>query len=132
MAASEPDGELLQPAQDEVLLPARFDGLVEAHGREALDHRAERRGRLDPRERSAEAEVDAVAERYMLHVIARHIELFGVAECGGIAVGGAEEQGDLLALSERVAIELDVLVRDHARGGLHGAVVTQQLLDRVR
>ena len=65
----------------------------------------ERDPRLEPRERSAQAEVLAEAERQDAPGVAIEVEAVGVREAPLVAVGRAEQHGELVALLDLRAAE---------------------------
>ena len=67
--------------------------------------------KLQPRQRRADAEMDAGPERHMRVRRAVEIEASGISKHQGIAIGGAEQQTDPLAFAERDAVDLGVLQR---------------------
>ena len=73
--------------------------------------------------------MNAVAKGERSTVIACHIEPVGIAELLRIAVSCSEEEYKLLTTSNPMATQL-VVLQHHARGELHRAVVTEQLLNR--
>ena len=73
----------------------------------------------------------AVPEGDVAVLAARDVEVLGVGELHRIAVGCAQQQVDLVARRNLVALDLDRLAGT-ARGQLNGAVQAQHLLDRAR
>ena len=88
--------------------------LGEPQARQAVEQDRQRRRHFETRERRADAEMDAGAEGHMRIGLARGVEGVGVRKARGIAIGGAEQEADLLALPKANAGELDVLA---ARSG---------------
>ena len=128
-----PDGghgvrpQVLQAAHHDVASPLeRLD--VDPQVGKAREKAWNRRAPLRPGEPRAEAEVDAVAERQVRVRLAIEPQLVGLVEHLGIAVGRADAHDDLVAGSNRLPAELEVLV-GHAGRELHRALEAQQLLD---
>src|SRR6185503_7629179 len=109
-------------------LPHRPDVRRQADRREALEDRGQGERRLQPRERRADAVVDAIAEREVLARAPREIEFVGTVEDGLVTVRGADERKDAVAGPDPAGPELRV-----ARGApsiaLDGAVEAEELLD---
>src|SRR6185437_15314985 len=83
-----------------------------ANAGQPFEQRRQRRLQLDPRQRRADAEMDASAEADVLTVGAERIEGVGMREPFRVAVGGAEHQADRLALPEVLAgVQRHVLER---------------------
>ena len=85
--------------------------LRELEVRKPPEQDGERDAHFEPRQRRADAEMDAAAERDMIVGRPREIEPAGLGEDGGIAIGGAEQQADPVALAQPHAVDLDVLQR---------------------
>ena len=94
-------------------------------------HRFQRDRALQSRQRSTEAEVDAVAEGHMALSVARDVEAFRVRKLAVISVRGGEDRQDDAVLGNRRAGDLYVLSRP-AEEKLHGRVIAEGLLDCVR
>src|SRR6202044_2604878 len=97
---------------------------------EAVQPLVERDPSLQPRQRSAEAEVDAVAEGLVAADLAADVEAVPLGKVAFVAVGRAVQQHHDAALGHRLAVELDVsgdVTGLHGRGRLEA----QQLLDGV-
>src|SRR5690606_6381299 len=128
--AAEVDRQLAQAAEHRVAVPdqlVRLDG--EPQAGPALRQLAEDDLPLQARERVAEAEVGAEAEREVAVRLARDVEAVRVGELLGIAVGGAEREDHRLALPHLLAAELDVRLGELEQE-LDRRVVAEQLLDR--
>jgi hypothetical protein len=69
---------------------------------EALEERADGKPGLKARQRSAKAEVDAAAERLMVHVPPRHVEAVGFRVNLRIPISGGEEHDHRLAANSLV------------------------------
>ena len=74
-----------------------------SHSGKRLEHLVERDAALEPGERGAEAEVDAVAEREVLADLAVDVEAVGVGVAALVTVGGADEEQHRAARRERSA-----------------------------
>jgi len=98
---------------------------------EPVEHAVDRLLRLDPGERGAEAEVDALPEAEMRAVRAVEIEAVGLDEAPLVAIGRAEHRDHHRAGRDRDAAELDRPGRP-AHQDLDRPVVAQHLLDEVR
>ena len=61
---------------------------------------------------------------------AADVEAVGIGETRRIAIGGAEQAQHDAAAAQRTAAKIDVVGQHDAVGGLHRAVVAQELLDR--
>ena len=81
-----------------------LDDVVAEH-REQL---FERDARLEPRQRGAEAVVDAVTERDVTRGVAPNVELIGGAPAALVAIRRTEQQQDLGSGAHRLAVQLDV------------------------
>ena len=80
---------------------------IEAQAREAVEHEADRRVRLEPREVHPDADVRALREGEVEPgVLAAHVEAVGVGEDGRVAVRRGERERDELALADLRAAEL--------------------------
>ena len=85
------DAQRFQATQREVAAPHElFVGHTEPL--EAAQDRRERDGHLETRERRADTEMDAGAEREMARLAALHIEHVRVVKLIGVPVRGAEHQ----------------------------------------
>ena len=84
---------------------------------------------LEPRQRRADAEMDAGAEAHMRVRRPAGVEGVGIGKALGIAVGGAEQKADLLALPQPHAGELDLFQRIAGKE-MQRRVEPQQFLDR--
>ena len=115
---SQRDGKRFQATQRRRFAPLqRRRRLLEARG--APDQRADRDLPFEPGQGCAQAEMNADPERHVPVVMPADVETVGIDKLRGIAVGGADRRHDHGALSDGVAIELDVSARD-ARGALDG------------
>ena len=85
---------------------------------------------LEPRQRRAEAEVNAAAERVMVHVRSRDVEAVGLRVNLRIAIRGGEQRDHRFAATHRAAADRDVGRRD-ARALHHRRLEAQNLLDGV-
>src|SRR5207248_2341451 len=72
--------------------------VVDPPRREPLEHLFERDPAFEPRERRAQAEVDAIAESAVPVDLAAYVEAVRVGELALVAVGGAVENGHDAAL----------------------------------
>jgi len=120
--------EALESAQHGVRLPFRLGR--DPHAREQREELSQRNCCLQPGERGAEAEVDAVAERQVAMIVAAHIEAVGVGEHCLVAVGRAEQQQDERSGADRGPGDLRVAQRI-AGQKLDRRVVAEQLLHRL-
>src|SRR5438477_12329990 len=89
----------------------------------------ERDLRFEPRERSAEAAMDASSERGELGDLARHVELLRAVEFTLVAVGGAVEQQHSRVLRDYAVVQLD-LARRRLDEVLDDRFEAEDLLDR--
>src|SRR3990172_2812973 len=83
---------------------------------------------LQTRERSPQTEMNAVAKSEMVCRVARNVEFVGVRVLGRVAVGGSQKADHDLASLDLGAGERYVHL-GYAPGGLHGAGVTEELVD---
>ena len=74
--------------------------LGKAQARQALKQDRQRGHQFEPRQRRADAKMDAGAETHMRIGAAPAVERVGMGKTKRIAIGGAEQEADLLALSE--------------------------------
>src|SRR6202040_2875694 len=61
-------------------------GILQAQAREALEHRSDRDRTFHPRQRCADAEVDALTQRNVIARRARDVEAIGIFELRWIAI----------------------------------------------
>src|ERR1700756_2887050 len=94
----------------------------------AADELTDRDLDLQPRERTAEADVDALAEAEVLVVGALEVQLVGVLEPLWVTVRRAVGQEDRRALRDGGAGDLDVLERRPGVPGLNRRLEGQKLL----
>ena len=84
--------------------------------------------RFDARQAGAKTVVDAMEEAEMWDRAPGYVETVGVGKLRGVAVGGANEQGEAVAFADIRSAELSVLA--NAIGPLlDRSVVAQQLVD---
>ena len=103
----------------------------ELHARATFDESRHARLELDPRERRADAHVDAAAEADVLcGVRPPDVEHVGLREDARVAIGGSEQQRDLLAPRDRDAGDLDTILEHPALEELERRVEAEELLDR--
>src|ERR1700734_12503 len=123
------DPQRLKPMKMERVAIARRLG--EAQAREAGEQDPQAGTELEPRQRRADAEMNAGAETHMRIRRPPAVEGVGVGKARGIAIGGAEKKADPVALPKPHACELCVLQRV-ALKKMQRRVEAQQLLDRRR
>ena len=89
---------------------ARLDGVlaIDLPERETLQHLVECDAALEPRERRAEAEVDAVAEGEVMIDLAVDVEAVGIGEFALVAIRRAVEQQHGAARRNDLPVELHV------------------------
>src|SRR5262249_3768189 len=88
----------------------------------------ERDGRLHASERGPQAHVDAGAEGDVAIGVAADVDLLGILEGGGIAVGGGEAGEDHLAAADGLAVELGVFAGVARLADLGKRDVAEELL----
>src|SRR5271165_2661014 len=71
----------------------------------------DRNAQLEPRQRGAQAVVNAVTERYVPIGIAGNVEPIGIVELSRIAVGGADHDVENLAFADPAPLDLEILAR---------------------
>src|SRR5271165_2879371 len=103
----------------------------ELQARQAVEQDRQHSRQFETGERRADAETDAGAEGHMRIGLASGVEGVGVRKTLRIAIGGAKQQADPLALLEGDAGELHVLERV-ALKEMQRRVEPQELLDRRR
>src|SRR5271166_6382577 len=103
----------------------------ELQARQAVEQDRQHSRQFETGERRADAEMDAGAEGHMRIGLASGVEGVGVRKTLRIAIGGAKQQADPLALLEGDAGELHVLERV-ALKEMQRRVEPQELLDRRR
>ena len=112
--------------------PPRTGAAGERVARKPRQEPADGDAALEPRHVEAGADVGARAEGQVAVGLARDVEPVGIGELGGVAVGGADADGDEGAGRHGDAADLDVARRGHAVAELVGALEAQDLLHRGR
>ena len=102
------EAELGEPADHERRVVAGFLGEREIG--ETLHQTSDRCSKLQPCQRSADAEVDAATESDVRSVVAADVETIRGIEATRIPLCGAEEHRDLLADTDLLARDLDPVV----------------------
>src|SRR5688500_7366518 len=108
----------MQSPEGDSLSPADFSR-GELQVRQAAQQCVDGDLRFHSRQRGAEAEVTAAAEREVLIVVAADVETVGIGKDGGITIGGGDGGEDDVAALERLSAELEIFAGD-AAGPLHG------------
>jgi hypothetical protein len=121
--------ERREAAQSEPILEARLV-TGELDVREAPEERTERDLDLRARERGAEAEVHAAAERQRLYVGTRDVQPVRVGIARGVAIPGTQQGEDLLAGGNGHAADIDTRL-GHSVHELRRAVVAQELVGEI-
>src|SRR6185437_10861335 len=125
------------PLESKRLEPVKVEGVAiarplgEAQARKPPEQDRQRLGELEPRQRRADAEVNAGAETHMGVRRPLGAKRVGFGEALGIAVGGAEQKADFLALEQLDAGELYLLQRVAVKE-MERRIEAQQFLDRRR
>ena len=122
-------GRVSQPRTVEVGA-SRACAPVDLPLREALQYFFQRHPSLEPRERGAEAVVDAVAERELLADRPVDVETVAVGIAPVVTVGGPDEEQHGAACGHRPPVELHV-ARDVSADVRRGRLEAEDLLDRV-
>src|SRR6516165_6594544 len=122
-------GQRFQAAQSESRPPLRIVGIVEPQIRQTAEQRRYGDLALDTGELGPKAMMDAAAERERTSLPPRDIETVGIGKGLRIAIGGAKQANDRLALGEIHAADLDILERG-ACNDLDRRIIAQEFLDR--
>src|SRR6516165_5169271 len=122
-------GQRFQAAQSESRPPLRIVGIVEPEIWQMAQQRIYGDLSLDTGELGPKAMMDAAAERERTTLPPRDIEAVGIGKGLRIAIGGAKQAKDRLALGEIHAADLDILERG-APDDLDRRIVAQEFLDR--
>src|SRR5262249_43891423 len=120
-------GQGIEPAQRMIEPPLWFAGQFK--GDDALGERAEQGFALEPRDRLANAAVNARAESHVPGRAAPHVELVRSLPATRVAIGCGQEQQHLLALAQLHSGDFDSFGR-RAEESLHGRLETQNLFER--
>src|SRR5882757_11053367 len=96
------DGQTLHAAQDQGIVPLRLSP-AKPDLRQALSEPGDGDFGLEPGERRAQAEMNAMAERDVRVLRPADVEALGIVEGLGVAVGRVHEGEDPLALADGLA-----------------------------